>query len=76
MSDGEVDKVVLGLTCGDDVASAVFHGLRSLLAELTADDAFSTDGSVAHDLLEDGVGGGSDGDLEEQFHLEGFSLGG
>jgi hypothetical protein len=44
------------------------------LGELSRYDDLSTDGTVLHDLLEDGVGGSTDGYLTEELILQGLGL--
>jgi len=76
VSGGDVQIVDLRLTGADHVTLLEFHGLRSLLLQLSGDDNLATFRLILHHSLDDAVGGQSEGNILKELELEGFDLGG
>lgn len=76
VSDGDIDVVVLGLTSADHVSLLEFHGLGSLLLELTGDNDFATLSTILDNGLNNVVSSQSKRDVLEELVVHGFNLSG
>jgi hypothetical protein len=75
VADGNIDKVLLGLTSGNLITGVVFLGLCALTSDLSRHDDFATGGaSASHDSAHNVIGGHSDWSSVKQLVLEGLDV--
>lgn len=72
---GFIDEHLAGGTGLDEVTVTELHGLTTLTADLTRDDAFATLATGFHDEADDTHSGTADGELVDELEAEGFALG-
>ena len=71
---GFVDEHLAGSTGLDQVTVTELHGLTTLTADLTRDDAFATLATGFHNEADDTHSGTTDGELVDKLEAEGFAL--
>jgi hypothetical protein len=69
-----IDEHFAGSTGLDHVTVTKLHGLATLTADLTRDDAFATLASGLHDEADDTHSGTADGELVDELEAERFGL--
>lgn len=72
---GFIDELLAGGTGLDQVTVTELHGLTTLTADLTGDDAFATLATGLHDEADDTHSGTADGELVDELEAEGLALG-
>jgi len=70
-----IDEHLTGGTGLDQVTVTELHGLTTLTADLTRDDAFATLATGFHDEADDTHSGTADGELVDELEAEGLALG-
>jgi hypothetical protein len=74
VSDGNIHIVKSGLTRVNHISGLIFHGLSSLLSELTRDNDFTTSGTFLEDVSHDGSGSHSNWNTLQELEFHEFSL--